>query len=503
MIPWSAWRPSGTIDGAHSKSPRSPATHSSAGSLAGEGETALVTSASESPPICQSACLVLLLAAMVASLSPHAVAARTWHVPADQPTIQAGILAASTGDTVLVASGLHRGQGNRDIRFDRALVLKSEGGPERTIIDCEGTDGDNHRGFLCIYGSTGGSIDGFTITGGYVGDGGAAVRFDYGSPSLRNCVLRGNEGGTQGGAIYIFMHDHPSIEHCTITGNTADTGAGILCLAYSTPTITDCLITDNHARQQTGGITGAGALPTFARCVIAGNEGWTSGGIESKNGSLMTLNDCLIYGNRGHWNAGAAAMRYSGSIAFTGCTITSNYSDHRGGGLYFYEGGSATLSRTILWGDCGDWGGNEVYFEYASGMSATLECCDVDSAGIDGEGAVIWAADNIFGDPQLCGPEPCQNAPTDGGDYKLESSSPCLPNASLCAELIGARGEGCIPPPIGACCFSDGSCVVTGQQQCEGQHGIYRGNGTTCDPNPCQPTPVKPTTWGRIKSSFR
>jgi len=38
------------------------------------------------------------------------------------------------------------------------------------------------------------------------------------------------------------------------------------------------------------------------------------------------------------------------------------------------------------------------------------------------------------------------------------------------------------PPPDGACCFFDGSCFVVPEAACQ---GLYQGNGTVCDPNPC------------------
>lgn len=193
----------------------------------------------------------------------------------------------------------------------------------------------------------------------------------------------------------------------------------------------------------------------------------------------------------------------SASATFTDCTITANYVDSRGGGLFLWEGAAVTLTRTILWGNCGGAGGNELHFNGATSMSAAFDCCDVDSSGIDGLGDVHYLEDDIFLDPQFCGPESCQNAPTAEGDFTLDSTSPCLPESSPCAQLIGARGQGCGGIPTGACCFVDGSCLVLGRSACGDQHGTYQGDGTTCDPNPCEPTPIQPTTWGRIKAGYR
>ena len=57
--------------------------------------------------------------------------------------------------------------------------------------------------------------------------------------------------------------------------------------------------------------------------------------------------------------------------------------------------------------------------------------------------------------------------------------------------------------PVGACCFPTGGCLVGEQTVCEGAGGTYMGDEAPCDPNPCESTPVKNTTWGEVKSLFR
>jgi hypothetical protein len=58
-------------------------------------------------------------------------------------------------------------------------------------------------------------------------------------------------------------------------------------------------------------------------------------------------------------------------------------------------------------------------------------------------------------------------------------------------------------PPTGACCFPSGVCLLGSEADCVTAGGAYTGDGTSCDPNPCESTPVKSTTWGEAKSLFR
>ena len=72
---------------------------------------------------------VLILSVLLSS----PLFANTWHVPVDAPTIQAGVDAASAGDTVLVACGTYF---EHDIVMKSGICLRSDTGkPEFDTIE--------------------------------------------------------------------------------------------------------------------------------------------------------------------------------------------------------------------------------------------------------------------------------------------------------------------------------------------------------------------------------
>jgi len=84
--------------------------------------------------------------------------------PADFNDIGSAVAAALPGDAIIVADGLYRGPGNRDIDFGgKAITLASVSGPERCIIDCE----SKGRGFYVDQAEGRGTvIEGFTVMRG-------------------------------------------------------------------------------------------------------------------------------------------------------------------------------------------------------------------------------------------------------------------------------------------------------------------------------------------------
>ncbi|MEZ4654952.1 MAG: hypothetical protein R3E12_15535, partial [Candidatus Eisenbacteria bacterium] len=64
---------------------------------------------------------------------------------------------------------------------------------------------------------------------------------------------------------------------------------------------------------------------------------------------------------------------------------------------------------------------------------------------------------------------------------------------SLCFGVYIGDDTVCEPnpcPDFGACCFSSGHCVVTTQSSCVNNGGAYDGTDTSCDPSPCTAAPT-------------
>ncbi len=417
--------------------------------------------------------------------------ARTWHVPGDAETIQGGINAASAGDDILVAAG-HYVEWNIAMKGD--IWVHSEQGPEATIVDPD----EIGVGFTCDNLNQISTIEGFTIVNGRAESEwdlarGGGIRCNWSPLIVRDCIISECYAPLYGGGIYAFMADL-DVERCKIVHCVAlQAGGGVTALTDNIVRIVDTEIQNNEASGDAG-IQGYARELTILRCVISGNVALygDAGGIYCAS-PAFTIRDCLIARNAAwEFADGNGIQIYEGAGTIEGCTLGRNMSDNPGGCISVM-GADVSIARTIV-----AFNQSRAFF-CTPGSHVGIECCDVYG---NTEGDALCGEDvggNFSADPLFCS--------WAQGDYTLDFHSPCLPgnhpNGVECG-LIGALGLGCgAPPPTGACCFADGSCVVLEQQMCEEPGGSYQGDGSTCEPNPCQPTPIESTTWGRIKSSFR
>lgn len=225
-------------------------------------------------------------------------------VPADAPTIQAGIDIAPTNARVLVSPGTYSGSGNVDIRFNgKPVEVVSTYGADATIIDCQGAA----RGFIFDGAETPSSVlSGFTIINGNAGiqaGGGIFIAMDEGegdgdmipllpcSPTIRNCVIRDCRAG-MGGGIYVSSLSRAIIENCTIVNDSAGQGAGIMYERATTDALFNrSIVAFNKGEGIRGAYFGSRSL-TWACNVYWGNSGGdvvalSTGGVDNRQADPM------------------------------------------------------------------------------------------------------------------------------------------------------------------------------------------------------------------------
>lgn len=183
------------------------------------------------------------------------------------PSIQQGIVAASSGDVVVVGPGTY----TENIDFlGKPITVRSSGGAAQTTIQGDGT----RSVVWCInFEGPGSVLDGFTLTGGANTTHGGAVRIHTAAPTIRNCVMHGNTS-YDGGGVTCSSGSGPLIERCTITNNQSAAGGGIRISSSSGATvIRDCIVWGNTAPN---GPAISGFPGTVEHCCLEG--GWSGAG---------------------------------------------------------------------------------------------------------------------------------------------------------------------------------------------------------------------------------
>jgi len=316
--------------------------------------------------------------------------------------IQLAVDLSGNSDTIFVSNGLY--VLSSQLVIDRAIVLKSMGGPDETIIDANDE-------FRCVYVNAPNSeIDGFTIQNGFASgewpsNSGAGVFFDGGGV-LRNSIVIFNEA-EHGGGVCCFQGG--VVTNCEVIANQAlGNGGGIFC--FQGGAVEASIIELNGAEELGGGlycdITGS-----VRNCFVDGNMAeFDGGGLYFYNGGIVV--NCLIIDNDAWRSGGGVYCRKGGTVV--NCTIVNNLVDSSGNGVRCLSGG--TLINCVIYF-------NDVvnYDDWGSGMSY-LYCCTY--PWINGEGNIT--NDPLFADYSL-------------SDYHLAPNSPCLDSGTNLPSIIGGK----------------------------------------------------------------
>jgi hypothetical protein len=310
----------------------------------------------------------------------------TIHVPADQPTIQAGIDAAAPGDTVEVACGTYY-ESRIWLRQGR-VIRSSNGDPTCVTVDAQQLD----RVFACenVGSALPVTLEGITVTGG-LADGVGLDVF--------------------GGGLFC-QHISLTLTRCVFVGNVAEGGGGAFCDLDTDPTITDCWFVTNTATSGGGGLYLSNATALVERCVFAYNAAFAGGAILD-GASYSTIRQCTLVENRADWIGGGVLVQGTPGFGLTTLDRTIVASSAAGGGVVDEdEEGLVAIACSDLHGNAGgDWVG-----------------CIASQNGVNG---------NFSASPLFCDPA--------SGDFQIRSDSPCAPANSGGCGLIGALDVGCGP----------------------------------------------------------
>jgi len=365
---------------------------------------------------------ILLNLALLLFLSAPVNGATLVVSPEEYPTIQAAIDDANEGDTVMITPGTYTGPGNGDIDFRGKAITVRSVAPEnpqivaKTVIDCNGSEADPHRGFYFhTFERPNSVLDGLTIVGGPPGPG---IFCSSSSPTIRNCVIRDWHGGgiglwmsnatiinctitgnshPEGGGLNCD-ESSPTITNCTFANNWADSGGAVYCggeYAGRSPTITNCTFASNWA--DSGGAVYCGgqysAIPTITNCTFTDNSAdyggavFCDGQLEHRNGSSPPITSCTFSENTAYRSGGDICCGEYSRALIRGCTFTGNRA-HSYESPFFGRGGGAVygcegeISNCVITANHADSGGGGLYL-----CKRVVNCViSGNSAGQDGGG---------------------------------------------------------------------------------------------------------------------
>ncbi len=282
------------------------------------------------------------------------------NVPGTQSTIQAGLNAASAGDTVLVATGTY----NENITWPsiNGITLLAAGDSTNTFID----GGGSNRVITFSSGAidTNSVVKGFTLRNGETTawpTGAGAYISNGASPLFVNCHLDNNRGLgnrsygagvaiTSTGSKGYFRNCRISRSYGKPSGGSYNYGGGFYVNNGAQLHLVNSHVSGNHldtcSRTYGGGVYVTGGQVYCTDVWFDGNRntstGWNHGpAINMQTGSTVTLNRVYIQNSvmddGGSWYYGFGIYNSGGTLNATNVLISDNAAGV--GGNWYYGGG--------------------------------------------------------------------------------------------------------------------------------------------------------------------
>jgi len=214
-------------------------------------------------------------------------------------------------------------------------------------------------------------LDGFTITGGNAcsmdanHDRGGGVYNEFGNPTLRKCVFRGNSAISAGGGM-LNEFGSPRLVDCRFIGNSTgkrepwEGFGGAMYNRSSNAFIANCIFSNNGAVFGGGMYNDANSNPKLISCSFLGNTAVSGGGMENHR-SCPELTKCTFSGNL--CSVGGGGMENHRSCPeLTKCTFSGNLcSVGSGGGLLNDDDSSPVLTKCIFNHNSAGWTAGGIY----------------------------------------------------------------------------------------------------------------------------------------------
>jgi hypothetical protein len=343
-------------------------------------------------------------------------------------TIDGAILAVSSGDTILVTNGNYGAVTGTVME----ITLRSVNGPEVTIIDAQGTG-------RCISGINEGSLVGFTLRNGNTVDAGGGTILSR--SSISNCIVQSNTAGYGGG---LAAHDESRIIGCRIENNTSTNDGGGVFTGWLV-VVSNCLIRGNVAATWGGGVNamdsqivnseidgnrsgewGGGVLAMdsqIVNCLVRSNSAAERGGGLVLHGAT-TVRNTLVAGNRAGADGGGIFSDMG--VTLESVTVVGNSSGSgRGGGLYSSFLSSGGYNSILYFNE-----DNDIYSDFED-VTLTHCCYGVSEGTITGSGT-------ITNNPMFMNAGSGYGTNHVAGDYRLQTTSPCVDTGTNQAWMAGA-----------------------------------------------------------------
>ncbi len=311
-------------------------------------------------------------------------------IPADYPSIQEGLSHADIGDTVFIAPGTYMPPSGGCVLRAGVALIGVPSAPQTVILDCDGVSSGLRASGL----PAGCYVAGLTVRNG-----------------------RGSGGGL----------------YCT----------------NSTVTLEDCRF-ELCISSENGTAYINGSTVRFERCTFLGNRAARNGAAIHSSNNQLILHNCIIADNWASWYGGGLYISYGGYTEVAGCTFVANGCSFDGGAAIDINA-PISLENTLIARSLNHPG---AYTDYPAHLLGITCCNFVGSQVGDWEGTLapfLGQDGNISVDPQFCG---ALGNGTYGGNYQLQSDSPCLPENNDCSVLIGALGQGCDVTPVALASFT-------------------------------------------------